>query len=496
MARPALVNPDGTPLRGIAQAAAPFPDPSVVNGITFAQGQSEIGSSGLRQFRGWIREEFLQQLTGRQGARVFREMSDNDSAIGAIIFTIKQVLRSVEWSVNPKDDTGESTKYSDYAHSLMDDMTATWGQTMDEALSMLVYGYAPMEVVYKRRMGRNDDDPTVNSRYDDGFVGLRKIALRGQETILRWYLDATGSYQGFQQMPWVGPLIDVPAEKTLLFRPTVHKQNPEGRSVLRNAYRSWMFVKRLQEQECIVFERMGGIPVFRLPKAVFDAASGATPDPVAVAIIASAKRMATNIRIDEQMGLVLPSDLDEVTKGKLYDFELIAPQLSRAGVNAHEAIQRYQLDMMTTVLSDFIALGHQLKGAYNLAINKVDMFYKAIEGWIAEIADVLNRYLLPRLWKLNGFDPDLMPEFTSTMAERIDLDVLSNFILRLGQVGIIQPDPALENVLRDAANLPPRPEGMVDTNDMGAEKPAVTEPADSLAKKVRAALLRPDPTGL
>jgi hypothetical protein len=39
----------------------------------------------------------------------------------------------------------------------------------------------------------------------------------------------------------------IPIEKSLLFRTSIAKGNPEGVSLLRTAYRSWYFKKRLEE---------------------------------------------------------------------------------------------------------------------------------------------------------------------------------------------------------------------------------------------------------
>ena len=58
--------------------------------------------------------------------------------------------------------------------------------------------------------------------------------------------------------------------------------------------------------EAIVGERLGGVPVLSIPSAVFDAAKAG--DAGAMAALQNYKRIATNLRVDEQMGLVLPSD--------------------------------------------------------------------------------------------------------------------------------------------------------------------------------------------
>src|SRR5690349_17619893 len=67
-----------------------------------------VGSSGLRQYSGWVREEFLPQLRGREAARTYREMMDNSPTVGAILFAIQQSMRQVSWRVEAPDDRPES----------------------------------------------------------------------------------------------------------------------------------------------------------------------------------------------------------------------------------------------------------------------------------------------------------------------------------------------------------------------------------------------------
>lgn len=277
----------------------------------FDQGMkfSDIGSSGLRAFSGWVREEFLPQLIGRQGARVYREMLDNSPIVGAVMFAILGVMRKVDWRCEPADDTPSAQEAADFAESLRFDMSHTWEDFVTEALSMLGYGYAPHEIVYKRRAGPRAFGAKVpHSRFDDGKIGWHRIPIRGQDTVLKWFFGPNGEILGMTQQPWVGPITDIPMEKMLLFRPTQHKSNPEGKSILRTAYRSYYFIKRLEEQEAILFERLSGLPVVKVPNALLEAASGPTADPLAVAALTAYKKLVANVRIDEQMGILLPSD--------------------------------------------------------------------------------------------------------------------------------------------------------------------------------------------
>ena len=61
----------------------------------------EIGDTGLQRGYGTLAEEFLRELQGPRGMRVYREMSRNDAIIGAMLFAIEQLARQVKWLVEP-----------------------------------------------------------------------------------------------------------------------------------------------------------------------------------------------------------------------------------------------------------------------------------------------------------------------------------------------------------------------------------------------------------
>jgi hypothetical protein len=424
----------------------------------------DVGSTGLRAYSGYVREEILTQLLGREAQRAYREMLDNSSVVGSIMFAITQAMRRVTWRVEPVNDSSKAKEMAEFVESLMDDMSHTWDDFITESLSMLGYGFAVHELVYKRRNGPSFSDNVPTSKHNDGYIGWRRLPGRGQDTIIKWFFNEAGSASGVTQQPYIGPLIDMPIEKFLLFRTSSVKNSPEGRSILRNAYRAYFFIKRLEEQEAISVERLNGYPVVSIPSELIDralsTANGLPADPQASAAYAYYKRLATNIRVDEQMGAVLPSDVWKAEDGKpsqarMFELRFLTPEHAVAKSDTDKIITRYKVDILMTVLADFIQMGHEVRGTNNLAVTKVDMFYQAIEGWLNNHAAVLNRYALPRLWKLNGFDPNLMPEFKPDMAQRLDLDSLGAYVANMAAAGMpLFPDEDLQTFLREAGGMP------------------------------------------
>jgi hypothetical protein len=201
--------------------------PQLSHGLTF----SDIGSTGLRQYSGYVREEFARQLMGREAVRVYREMRDNSATVGAIMFAILGVMRKVEWRTEPANDSAEAQKMAEFADSLRMDMSSTWEDFVTEALSMLTYGFAPHEIVYKRRDGfKKPGSPFPSSKFDDGYVGIRRLPIRGQDTVLKWFFGVNGEILGLTQQPYIGPMIDLPIQKLFVRLPVwITLQSRTGR---------------------------------------------------------------------------------------------------------------------------------------------------------------------------------------------------------------------------------------------------------------------------
>ena len=198
----------------------------------------ELGVTGVKRVSGYIDEEYLPALRGRKAVKVYREMSTNDSMVGALLFAIDKLVREVEWQVIPADQTEPNTKAKEFLESIMDDMSHSWDDFIGEALSMLVYGWSWHEIVYKKRVGPWEKDPAKRSKHTDGLIGIRKLPIRAQETMLRWSFDETGGIRAMVQMaPPRYQTTVIPIEKSLLFRTSISKGNPEGQSLLRTAYR-------------------------------------------------------------------------------------------------------------------------------------------------------------------------------------------------------------------------------------------------------------------
>jgi phage gp29-like protein len=412
----------------------------------------ELGATGLRRTAGYVDEEFLPQLKGRKAVQIYREMADNDPVIGSLLFSVDRLLRQVDWRVEPASQKDEDKKAAEFVEQCMDDMSTTWDDLITEVLTMLPYGFSWHEIVYKRRVGPWEKDNKKRSRFSDGKIGWRKIPIRAQETFQRWVFDETGGVKAYVQIPPpYYQMITIPIEKSLLFRVSTAKGNPEGRSFLRNAYRPYYMKKRLEEIEAIGAERdLAGLPMARVPSDYLSAAKGTDK----AKMVEAFRQMVRSVRRNEQEGVIIPRMVDPDTKMDNFDFALLNSGGGRQ-FNINEIIQRYEERILMTVLADFILVGHQGTGSYALHTDKTGLFRASMNSISSSIADVFNRYAIPRLFEVNGWKVEQLPRLVPGDIDPPDLTQLSQFMGQLTTAGLQWfPDPELEKFLRDAARLP------------------------------------------
>lgn len=419
----------------------------------------EYGNSGLTRFAGYVYEEKLPELQLQQGRTIYRQMMDNDPIIDGALRAIEMLIRQVKWRVEPDANAGtDGEEDATFVESCLDDMAMTWEDTLAEILTMLGFGWQFSEKVFKIR-GGHSDDPLTDSQWSDGRIGWRKFAPRSQETLLHWEFDQSGALLGMWQLPPPDyHLRYIPLKKALLFRTTSRLNNPEGRSILRGAYTSWYYAAQLRKIEAIGIERdMAGLPVIYAPPEIF--ASTASTDEKAM--YASMKQIVTNLRQDEQMGVVMPMMLDPDTKQPLYKLELLSTGGSRQ-VNANEVIQRYEHRMALTMLAQFLLLGADTHGSFALSSDQTDLFATAIGSILDIVGSTANRFAIPELLLLNGRDVSRgTPKLKHGDIESPDLEALGTYIQQLAQAGyplFPSANGELERVLMQVAHLPEPPD--------------------------------------
>ena len=445
----------------------------MVKKLSQTESTAILGVSGENTINGQIRsDEFLPELRGKKAIRKYREMRDNDSTIGAVMYATEQVLRDVDLKVCPCDDSEEAKREADFVESVLCDMDHTLDDHIAEALSCLSYGFAWFEVVYKRRVGPTQSSDKKRSKYIDGRMGVRKIAMRAPWTVSRFDVDnKTGDIQGvYQDGGYAGTTKHyIPSRKSLYYRTTSLNGDPSGRSILRNAYTSYEYLNNLQAIEAIAVEReLAGIPVARIPSEYL------SPDATSsqVQFKSNLEQILRDVKFNEQGYIITPSDTypdkdGSPTNIRLVDVELMSSSGSR-NIDIDPIVKRYQHDIARSVLSEFLMLGSQ-GGSYALSKSKTDLFLRALESYIQQIVDVLNKQLVERLWELNGLDYSLMPTIEAGDVAPHDLREIAGFLRNLNGADISVSDhPEVIQNLMDIADLNYDPDRETETEEQEA----------------------------
>lgn len=469
--------------------------------MTRREGYQEWGTTGLRQWGGSIYEERLRALRGREGRREYREMRLNDPVISAVFFAILNAIKQTSIRIEPASEDMADIEAAEFINTCFFDMSFTWQDQLTFAVEpTLEQGFSLLEVIYKRRLGLNPpkytQDP-ARSMYDDGRIGWRKLPPRPAETLAQgseWDFDENGMVQGVVQQPETtfegqSNTIYLPIEKLLHFRTTVHPaNNPEGLPITRAMYLPYYYSRNIAELEGIGVERdLAGLPVAYMGGDT--TRKGENNDYEAL------KDLVSNIRNDEQAGIVIPyAKMGEgAMEGNGVLLELLSPSSGGGGkqFNTSEILDRYDKLKAISVLAQFIMLGMGNVGSYALSRHQGDIFVLAIGAFLDGIAAVFNRHGIPKLILMNAF-PRItgFPELKFSTLGVPDLQTIADFVNKLVDKAVLTPDLQLEQHLRQLADLPQRQE-----REQVNVRPDPTD--DNLAKGIKKKrILKQDPTGL
>ena len=402
-----------------------------------------LGIVGLRQNSGSIYEEFLPELRWPRAGKIYQQMADNDPVVGSILYLAEMLIRGAQWRVESASDSPADKEAAEFLRQCMDDMEESWASTISEILSMLTYGWSFHEILYKVRRGPKETNPKYHSKFTDGKFGWRGFPIRSQASWDKWvYNDETGELVAFIQRPEPKQHeIVIPIEKGLLFRTRVSRGNPEGKSLLRNAYRPYYFKQRFEEIEGIGIERdLAGLPVLQTPEELdlWDA-----DDPEMVKLRSMAEELVASVRRDANEGIILPAG---------WELSLLNAPSSRQ-ISIGDVIERYDNRIAITMLSDIVLIGNGSKaGSYAMADVKQSMLANALQAQLYNIADVFNQKAVPQLFDFNNWNLEEYPQIVPGQIATPSLKEVA-VMLRAMQLDL-NADTELNNYLRSLMAMP------------------------------------------
>lgn len=427
-----------------------------------------LGTSGLRRSGGYVLEEFLRQLKGPKGMELLREFTSNNPQAGAVRVLLRSLVRQVTWepemAKEPLTLQG-AEKAMRLVETAKNDMEHTWNSFIDEALSMVEYGFAVFVPVYKIRRGPAECSPILRSKYDDGLVGWRSIKLRSQDTLDRWEFDPdTYELRGmWQRDDYVGKYTFIPVERMAHFRTETFKDNPEGRTLYRNAVIPYLRLKHIEDVEGIGVERdMTGLPVMQVPPEMLDpeAPKGLK------SIRGHLERILGSVKRDHREFVMLPSELDREGKPTGYKFTLMASPGQRQ-LDIVKIKDSFKTDILQTFLAQFLQMGVQSNavGSFALASSSTNLFSLALGAMLDNMEETINKDCVEPLLSFNAIAPQDFCRLKRGDIETPSLDEIGKYLQALFTAGLVKPNERLERKLYDFAGLPYEVEGRIKSSD-------------------------------
>lgn len=387
----------------------------------------EIGSYGTPIFGGLIYDDFNTKFVDFHAAiKIYDEMRRTDGTIQAVLLAMELPLIQTDWflqaaSADPLDiEIAQKLSWN-----LFESMTIPFKEFLRQALGMHWAGFSVFEKVFEvKTFGR------------DQFFGLRKMAQRLPQTINRWDFDANGGPRAVWQQQLDGHEERIPIEKLLVFTNRKEGGNIQGISNLRSCYKHWFIKDKLYRLQAIGLERdVVGVPVINLPPR-----AGTAEKSVAQTVV-------SRLRRDEDAGIVLPD-------GWLLKL-LESPGRQDMSAGFLPAIQHHDTMIAKATLAQFLNLGESNRGAYALAVPFSDLMTMAEEAQADYVADTITNYALRQLVDIN-WPGRPAPKLRHGDIRKKDTRQVSLILSALTSAGLLDPDPAVMDWIRNFFGLPNR----------------------------------------
>jgi len=382
-----------------------------------------VKPNGLMSIKGVFDRETETEVESRLRGNLykfeFRKMSLNDPICGSLILALTKIFQAIEWKCMDDDE-----------NILRDSLaTVNWQERLEDICTQFIYGHCVMETTIKQR--------------EDGKYIWGSMHYRPQTSITDWKFDKVGNLEYIEQQGVnSSKVVDIPARKCLLFNTTKTQVHPEGKSLFRNAYRSWYYKSNFEAIEAVGVERdLTGLACLKAPEGCDLTDEKGNLNAIGV----WAWTTVRSIKRNSQEGLVLPAG---------WEFELQGSPGKRQ-FDTNVIIDRYSANIAMSMLSQFLILGVvNSSGSFALAKEQKDLFNRAVEGFAVTVANTVNTQFIgvPVLTALNGLkkSPWLKPVGIS----KPNLTELAGYLGRLLKFNVIIPDDKLEEHLRNEAALP------------------------------------------
>lgn len=374
---------------------------------------------------GWwdsVGDEHVPELQWPLSVAVYDRMRKSDAQVISALLAVKLPIERTTWRLDPNgsrpevhlplaEDLGLPVVGVEPTPGRRTRDRFSWTEHLRLALLKLDFGHSVFEQLY---------------RVDDaGMARLRKLAPRLPRTIGNWKVARDGGLEAVEQ--WGGDR-PIPVSRLVVYTHNREGGAWHGQSILRPAWKAWYLKDPTLKVWVQTIDRNGmGVPIYEAGPDETDLAKGLA--------------MAQGVRSGANAGAATPNG----AKLRLAGVEGDLP-------DAEPAVRYFDEQIARAVLAHFLNLGTQT-GSWALGSTFADFFTQSLQAVAFQIADTATQHIVEDWVDLN-FGPD-------EPAPRIVFDEIGSqkqataqALKMLVDAGILFPDRALEDVVRQEHGLP------------------------------------------
>ena len=382
------------------------------------------------------------------------ETMGKDTTLASALNAVQTISLRIPRFIQPYD---ESTIHKNRA-KFVDECLGITVDFLREALSMNKYGFSVHEKVFRVRRKK------YGSQYDDGKIGIKRIPIRPQHTIDDFVYDDEGrdivgvvQQQSKRRVTALAKAmkqvvkgdkngITIPRESLLIFKADSSNGRGEGVSPLTYVYDTWRDYQRFKDLEGIASSKnLNGLPVIWMPSQYMTRDPNDPMSEVYDTLVDGVSKIA----VGEQTMLALPSDREDMTGqgGKLFDFSLMSA--SSSNITAITSIiERLKKEMLLCLFAQEIT--------ESIDSTKTSMLNILVENRVKEIFTVLNKDLIPHLFRLNGWDDTKTPSIRYGKLREIPFAEFAKAMQQTKATNLIPKTPKNINFISEELGLPDR----------------------------------------
>jgi len=387
----------------------------------------EVGSTGTEIYAGYISEEYLSELQGKEWADKVDQMRRSDPNVKMIVSALKLPLKSANWYVKTLEDS-EMAEFQKalIQKVLFEDLNKSFTKFIGEALTCVDFGYSLFEITYQPKF----DDPKIGT-----YNTVKSVAWRSQRTIERWNVAPDGTLLTVTQMSNgdLGKNVELDSRFLLHFAPDQEGDNFEGISVLRACYGNFL-------RKNVYLKLMAaGMEKYAIPTPVLSVPEGKDGSPEYKNALNALKCYVSN----QANYMTMPQGWELEFNNSNFDAETIIT-----------AIEFENKEMVKSILASFLLLGQNGTGSLALSKDLSDFFGQTVTYLADHLIEQITRKLIIPIIKMNLGDEPVKVELVCDSLEDKPTQEWATMIKTLIDSGMVSSDENLKDFVRQKFKLP------------------------------------------